>query len=375
MANFKSEPVQDSSRRKDKITGLIKDVLDKYGYMQLRLPTCEQYDLLKDTAYNFSDENTVRFVDNNTGKMLVLRPDFTPQVCRAVLGYMSDYPLPLRISYQGAVYRTVDMDRGHKSEKYQLGWELFGGSELCGDTEMILVTDRALKSIGLNDHQLVVSDAMLLSRILELAGEHADELKNILRNKHQFMLKTYAEKLACDNLAKLVKALPLAFGSISLIDELRELCEFDNLLLERLDYLDNLFNRLKLLEVDVDNLVFDLSDAKGLDYYTGIMFEIIHEDAGFSLGGGGRYDTLLSKFGTDAAACGMALNIDEIMQFEICLDSGVGFDYLITGFDNIKLAEELRHEGSSVLFLEDKNKAQEFLKIYKFKKVIDGGTT
>ncbi len=373
MANFKSEPVQDSSRRKDKITSHIKSVLDKYGYMELRLPTCDQYELLKDTSYNFSDDSIVRFIDSNTGKMLVLRPDFTPQVCHAVLGYMGEYPLPLRISYQGAVFRTVDMDRGTKSEKYQLGWELFGGSELCGDTEMLLMCDKALKTIGLNGYKFIVSDAKLLARILELVGDNADELKQILRSKTQFKIKNFVNKIEDNNIKNLVKCLPLAFGGIEIVDQLKPLCEFDIELNSRLDYIISLFDRFKSLGIDFDNIIFDVSDAKGLEYYTGITYEIIHHEAGFTLGGGGRYDTLLAKFGTDTAACGMALNIDEIMHFNICKDEGVGFDYLVTGVQNLQKAEQLRIKGASVLFLEDEAKAEEFLKIYKFKEVINGG--
>lgn len=361
------EPAQDLTRRRSKLTENICNTISNYGYIQLDLPIYEHYDLLKDTAFNFKDESVVSFIDRNTGKTLVLRPDFTPQVCRAVTGYMNDYPLPLRISYKGMIFRA-----GHNTEKYQVGWELFGGSEICGDVEMILTATATLNSIGLDSYSFVVGDAMFLQRLLSLTGDLEPQLKIAISGKKLHDIKSIIKDKNIDkNIEKLLLMLPMAFGGSNVIDELKKASLFDNILLSRIEYVEKLFNQLIDLGIDKSILVFDGAETKGLDYYTGINFEIVHKNAGYSLGSGGRYDNLMEKFGKTLSACGMALNIEELMEFGLCGDDGQVFDYLVIGWDNIKKAEELRKQGNSVFFVADAKQIEEYKKVYNFKNVIN----
>lgn len=362
-----SEPAQDLSRRRGILTENIRCAISKYGYIELDLPLYEHYDLLKETAFNFSEENVISFIDRNTGKTLVLRPDFTPQVCRAVTGYMSDYPLPLRISYKGIVFRS-----GHNTEKYQIGWELFGGSELCGDIEMILISTSVLKSINLNGYSFVVGDAMFLQRLLSLTGDLAQPLKIAISGKKLHDIKELVENSSIDEkIKKLLYLLPLSFGSRDVIEELKKVSSFDEILLSRVEYIEELFNNLIKLGIDENVLVFDGAETKGLDYYTGVNFDIVHKNSGSSLGSGGRYDNLMLKFGKNISACGMALHIEELMEFDLCGDNGQIFDYLVVGWDNLNKAEELRKTGNSVFFVANLDNIEKYKKVYNFKNIIN----
>lgn len=368
-----AEPAQDRTRRSNRIISNIRKALQSYGYMELALPMYEYYDLLKETSYGFTDENIIRFVDRNTGKTLVLRPDFTPQVCRAVVGYMGDYPLPLRLYYTGSVFRTVESDRGHKTEKYQIGWELFGGQELCGDIEMFLLTNSCLKSLGLTGYRFVIGDSMFLQRVIDLAGSW-EPLKTAIAGKRRHDIDDILSSVQVGKeLKPLIEHLPMAFGGAEILGKLRTLCSFDDILSERVDYMINILSELSKFGISKDMIIFDAAQTQGLDYYTGINFEIVHDDSGYSLGRGGRYDNLMRKFGSDIKACGMALHVDELMSSDICRDSGQEFDYLVSGYENMAKAESLRAEGYSVFFLLDDDKKDEFLKIYKFKNFINGG--
>ncbi len=367
----RAEPAQDRTRRRARLTQNIREAVSAYGYMELDLPVYEHYELLRETAYDFSDENIIRFVDRNTGKTLVLRPDFTPQVCRAVTGYMKDYPLPLRLYYSGEVFRTVDGDRGHKTEKYQIGWELFGGGEFCGDLEMFLSASRALKAVGLEGYTFVAGDAMFLQRVLSLSGDAGHALKNAVAGKKRHDTEKILESAEMrPELKRLIAALPMSFGGREVIDGLKKHASFDDILSGRLNYVSELFARLESLGEDKDSLVFDASETKGLGYYTGVNFDIVHKNAGFSLGGGGRYDNLMDKFGRSLSACGMALHIEELMQFGVCADDGQHFDWLVTGWENLEKAEELRGAGQSVFFAADGAEKDAFMKVYRFKNVI-----
>lgn len=367
----RAEPAQDRTRRRARLTRNIREAVSSYGYMELDLPVYEHYELLRETAYDFSDENIIRFVDRNTGKTLVLRPDFTPQVCRAVTGYMKDYPLPLRLYYSGEVFRTVDGDRGRKTEQYQIGWELFGGGEFCGDLEMFLSASRALKAAGLEGYTFVAGDAMFLQRVLSLSGDAGPALKNAVAGKKRHDTEKILESAEMrPELKGLIAALPMSFGGREVIDGLKRRASFDDILSGRLSHVSELFARLESLGTDRDSLVFDAAETKGLGYYTGINFDIVHKNAGFSLGGGGRYDNLMDKFGRSLSACGAALYIEELMRFGVCADDGQRFDWLVTGWENLEKAEELRGAGRSVFFAADGAEKDAFMKVYRFKNVI-----
>jgi len=89
----------------------INKIFESYGFQKIYLPMYEYYDVLKDTVRDFSDENIIRFIDRTTGKSMVLRPDFTPQVCRNVTNYIDSTPMPIRLYYNGRVFRNVGSTR------------------------------------------------------------------------------------------------------------------------------------------------------------------------------------------------------------------------------------------------------------------------
>ena len=370
-ATFGVEPAQIRSRRQNVIIENVKKTLSSYGYLLITTPIYEQYDLLKETAYDFNDESIIRFLDRNTGKSLVLRPDFTPQVARIVTGYMADYPLPLRLYYSGEVFRSVVMDGGHKSEEYQIGWELIGGAELCGDLEMFTLTEAALSSIGLADYNIVLGDSAFLSRILDKSGKYENGLQKAISEKKLCEIEKICTQADFDaDFKRLLLKLPLAFGAISEGEKLKEYVTFDKILSARLDYIFNVINILKSSGMDVSKILFDPSETMGLGYYTGLNFKVVHPKSGSRLGSGGRYDNLMAKFGKTISACGMALKVDELMRFDVCKYESVNFDYLCLGEENFAKALELRKNGFSVFFLADRSKKDDFLRTYKFNNVL-----
>lgn len=370
----RAEPAQNRARRQDKIVADVKSVLEKYGYLILNTPIYEQYDLLKETAFDFSDESIIRFLDRNTGKSLVLRPDFTPQVARTVTGFMGDYPLPLRLYYMGAVFRNVALDGGHKSEEYQIGWELIGGAELCGDLEMLLLADDTLSRLCLKDYGIVVGDSKFLSRVMELSGDENGRLQKAVAGKQIGEIEKISQTAGFSKeLKELIKKLPTAFGGTEEAKKLSKLVTFDKTLSERVEYILEIFDILSKNGFNMDKIIFDAGETMGLGYYTGLNLKIVHHKSGTSLGGGGRYDNLMEKFGKTVSACGMALRLDELMRFDICEDGGPSFDYLAVGDENFSKAVQLRKEGFSVIFIADKNKSKDFLQMYKFKNVLGVG--
>ena len=370
MTNISKEQNIERSGRIESALKVIKDTLSQYGYTELHLPIYEYYDLLQDTVFNFSDESIIRFIDRHTGKTLVLRPDFTPQVCRIVSG-MENLPLPFRVCYKGTGFRSVEKDRGIKGEESQTGWEIFGESSIFGDVEIVLTANAALEKMGLTGFCFTFGDTLFLNRIKTLASDKGEKILEAVSDRRTHDLKKLVSEINADqNLKELIVKLPLSFGGMENIDAITNLASFDKELSERVRFVKNLFNQLIDCGIDEKRLIFDAAESKGLDYYTGIHFEILHESYGSTLGSGGRYDKLMPKFGKDLTACGAALNIDNLLHFPVCKSSSQEYDYLVVGQDNFKKAISLRKEGKSVIFITDITQKENFIKNYTFKNII-----
>ena len=348
----------------------VKGVLNQYGYSEIFLPIYEYYEILQDTAFGFDDENIIRFIDRHTGKSLVLRPDFTPQVCRFASNYMRSYPMPVRLSYSGRVFRNVNMDKGIKSEQYQVGCELFGTGEEAGDTELLLIAHRGLKSIGLEGCRIVLADSIFTKRAVGLTGADEKALADALGLKNKPAVKALCEDAAAD-VKKLMDYLPHAFGGREMLSELLEYASFDNELKHRIEYVIGLFDSLISLGISAEDLVFDASDTAGLAHYTGITFDILHSSIGFKVASGGRYDNLTKSFGMDTTACGMAFYVEELMSLKVSVDEKIEYDYLVFGKENLEKAEKLRDEGKSVFFSAEKSDAEAFRPYYDIENIID----
>jgi ATP phosphoribosyltransferase regulatory subunit len=294
----------------------LSSVFVQHGYAEVTLPMYEYYDILKAATHNFRDESIISFTDRTNGRQLVLRPDFTPQVCRMVAGYHNDLELPIRMFYRGTVFRNVNIDEGSKAEKYQIGCERYaenGSNEIDGDLELLLCVTACMDKIELTDYRIVLGDAAFLSRVFSMLGGTAAEYMDILQRKRLHALKPFIERLETSpELKALLEYLPVSFGGRDEFDKLMTLASFDLKLKSRCEYLKSLFGRAMEMGFPADKLVFDAGEMRGLEYYTGISFEILHSVTGELLGGGGRYDTLMEKFNLDYTACGMALHLEAI---------------------------------------------------------------
>lgn len=354
----------------EKIAKSIQSILSAYGYNEVYLPLYEYYDILSKTVWKFNDENIIRFIDRNTGKSMVLRPDFTPQVCRNVANYYSAYPRPIRLSYKGRIFRNVNTNKGLRSEMHQIGLELFGEEELFGDLEILLIGYKGLTSLNISDFKIVLTDGAFLDECLKFLEDKTTYIE-LLKSKRYYEISSIVKML---NLEKekdrLFHTLPHSFGGIEVIDELLKIASFSSILTDRLLEMKNLYSSLLELGIKEDKILFDLGEISGLDYYTGLNFTFINKDTGGRLISGGRYDNLMDKFGLKLSACGIAFNIEEILSLYKVEDEKTEVDYLVVGKDNFKKAEELRKKGFKVLWVSDNDKIVNLDLLYQIKNII-----
>jgi ATP phosphoribosyltransferase regulatory subunit len=281
----------DELRELRAITDAMRDVFAEHAYGEVATPALEYETVLTrgdsaaaDPAYRLFDEH---------GNVLVLRSDMTIPIARVVATRYPTAPLPLRFSYIAHAYRAVHRHRGHPREILQAGIELVGAPGPQGTAEAITVLCAALDAAGLTSYRVGLGDASLFPRALERAGV----------SDHGAIL----EMLETRDMVGLEREL-FAVGATDLLDIARARGGLD--VVPSDEPLRELYGRLS---PDIaERVIFDLGLVRTLGYYTGPVFEVYDAAFGAPLGGGGRYDDLLGRFGRPLPACGWALDVERV---------------------------------------------------------------
>jgi ATP phosphoribosyltransferase regulatory subunit len=287
----------DELRELRAITDGIRAVFDARGYGEVATPALEYEDVLTrgdpaaaDPAYRLFDEH---------GNVLVLRSDMTIPIARVVATRYPTAPVPLRFYYLQHAYRAVRQHRGHPREILQAGIEFVGAPGPEGTAEAVSVLCAALDAAGLDSYRVGLGDASLFSRALERTGVPQSVRPRIL------------QELAARDLVGLEREL----AGVGAPPELLEIARTrgDITVLEGVPEAEPLETLYAGLADDVrERVIFDLGLVRTLGYYTGAVFEVYDAAFGSPLGGGGRYDDLLGRFGRELPACGWALDVERV---------------------------------------------------------------
>lgn len=300
------------------IEGKARSTAELYGYEEIITPIVESYELL--SAKAGEEVRSRMFVFKDLGnRNVALRPEFTASVARLVATTLRNEPKPLRLFSVGSIYRYDEPQRGRYREFWQSNYELMGSNKSEADAEILLVTDSLMRIIGLKDYAFKIGHMGVLRGILSQEG---------VEDKAQSMVMQLMDKKEYDEAFKMLKDKGMSPKAIDVLNNLVGLkgrkafqiigqmkkCVVDY---ERaVEAAENLAGILKLLEESGSrmDLIVDAGFARGLEYYTGMIFEVYVPDLDIALGGGGRYDRLIELFGGESTpAVGVAHGIDRIM--------------------------------------------------------------
>ena len=346
-------------RKKKWMENIISDIFEKWGYEEIITPSFEYLETFVANDPGFV-EKVFKFFDRQGGVM-ALRPDITTSIARMVATHYSEHRDPLRFCYMANVFRFQEMRKGHDQEFYQTGAELIGISGIEADIEIILLASQVLNEIGIKKFIINVGHIQFLEGLLDeikdsssLKGNIAEAIKEKNFVLLEELIKTSSLK---SDIKELFLELPHYYGGPEILRGLIKL-SFNEKCKRALSELIDLWEILK--EFKNVNLTFDPGLARGIDYYTGIVFEIYSPQSGFPLGGGGRYDTLLDKFNGSRPATGFALQEEEILSI-LQRDLKDTYDpyylyYTKEGFiEALNKAEEMRRQGTIVKMLPSTN--------------------
>ena len=285
----------DEMRELRAIASRMRATFEDAGYGEVHTPALEYEEVLRRGEEHAAGARYRTF--DEQGEVLALRSDMTIPIARVVGTRYADSEPPLRFCYFAHAWRAVERGVGEPREFLQGGLELIGEEGPEGDAEVVALTIAALDAAGLRRHRVGVGDASLYRTLLR-------DL-DVPQDRHMPLLECLSRRDLV-GLDRLVEDLPdreLLVG----LPEMRGGAE----VLEHAEGLRALHRILERRGVE-DRVIFDLGLVRELGYYTGAVFEVYDPAVGFALGGGGRYDELLGRYGRPLPACGVALDLQRV---------------------------------------------------------------
>lgn len=300
--------------KKLRIESLILEKIRSYGYEDIQTPTFEFFDVFSKEVGTTPSRELYKFFDKE-GNTLVLRPDFTPSIARCAAKYFPEEEVPVRFCYVGNTFTNNSNLQGKLKEATQMGAELIGEPSAEADGEMTAMVIEALLAAGLRDFQLSVGNVEYFKGICMEAGldeETELELREFISGKNYFGAEELLreKKVAGEYRNALLQVTDL-FGTGDALEQAKALVHNERSM-EAVRRLEALYEVLCCYGVE-KYVSFDLGMLSKYHYYTGVIFKAYTYGVGDAIVKGGRYDTLLGRFGKDAPAIGFMVVIDDLM--------------------------------------------------------------
>jgi histidyl-tRNA synthetase len=284
-----------------------------YGFKEAFTPVMEPFELLSAKAGEEIRQRMFIF-DDLGGRKVALRPEFTASIARLATTALRNEPRPLRVFSVGSVYRYDEPQKGRYREFYQANYELMGSAKPEADAEVILLTNSMMKNVGLQGYAIKLGHVGVLKGVMNEDGVDEKTQNAVLQRMDK---KDYDPALALVESEKCrttLKALiELKAGSVfETVEQMKvQVAGYE----KASTAVENLSAILRLVaESGCPIEAVDSAFARGLEYYTGMIFEVYVPQLDIALGGGGRYDRLIEVFGGESTpAVGVAHGLDRIM--------------------------------------------------------------
>ena len=333
----------DESYRWQFVEKKVSNILENYGFKEIRVPVFEYTELFQRGVGETTDvvQKEMYTFDDKGGRSITLRPEGTAGAVRAYLeNGMASKPSPVKLWYNMSMYRYENVQKGRLREFHQIGAELIGSPSYLADVETILMAKAIFDGLNIEGVKLNINSI----GCPKCRGEYQNKLREFIgKNLDQYCdtCKTRFEKNPMRILdCKEKRCKEFNVGAPMMIDYLCDECK---------THFENVKSALTAANVDFE---IDSSIVRGLDYYTKTVFEFVDSNTGLTALGGGRYDGLVEEFGgAPTPAVGFATGVERLMEmFSGEVRQKVPDIYFVsTGIKEneaaILLAEQLRKAG------------------------------
>ena len=300
--------------RRTALERLCDEQAARHGFLRVATPTFESLDLFTAKSGDAVVGELYAFEDKG-GRPLTLRPELTAPVMRMVANEMRSVPKPMRLAYYGSCFRYEEFKTARYREFWQYGCEIIGASGPLVEAEVVAFAISLMRAADVSDWSMKIGHVGILNDLLAGLEIPEDNRRDVMRLLDKGDFAGLGSKVSSDAATKLEAFASLSGGS-DVIPAARTMLEEMGVATESLDSLGEMMCSLEGLVPNMPATSIDLTVARGLDYYTGMVFEFeVAELGGESqVLGGGSY-RLMHLFDLDELdpCCGFGLGFDRIL--------------------------------------------------------------
>jgi histidyl-tRNA synthetase len=363
---------------RQRVIETIRKCFESFGFEPLETPTLEYAETLEG-KYGQEGEKLIYKFEDKGGRKLALRYDLTIPLSR-VVGMYPELVKPFKRYQISPVWRADKPQKGRFREFWQCDVDIVGTRSILADAEIVCIIFTVLKKLGFEKFTIKVNNRKLLNGIVIWGGIDEKRTADFLRSLDklsQFEAETVQKELRDKGfpetaLSRFFRMLEDCKDSSNLLPRLKAQLSTIPSAAEGIRELEELFLCLKNYSIPSHHVIFDLSLARGLDYYTGIIHETVVEEPKIgSITGGGRYDNLIGLFyGSEVPATGTSFGLERICavmeELSMLPPCATSTQVLLTLFNHdllgtvSNLATQLRSSGinAEVYLQEDRLKKQ-----------------
>jgi ATP phosphoribosyltransferase regulatory subunit len=333
----------------------IADQFDTWGYELVMPPLIEYLDSLLTGTGEDLDLKTFKITDQQTGRLMGIRADMTPQVARIDSSILNK-ETPVRLCYLGTVLHTRPGTLAGTRAPMQVGAELFGHSGVESDAEILSLMLKTLEVAGITNAHVEIGHVGIyrgLIKQLNITPEQELIVSSAMHKKSKAELIVQLDDWSVSReLADAALALIDLYGDIEVLNQAREIfSSIDKSIVNCIDELSQIAD-LTLTQVKDASLLFDLSDFRGYKYHNGMMFTAYMHGQGQGIAFGGRYDGIGKGFGRSRPATGFSADVKLLFNL-ISRPARMTSSILATGLEMPGLHDavnELRNQGERVIY-------------------------
>ena len=352
--------LSDEMKQRKYVENTFRRVFENYGYGEIKTPIFEDLTLFTMKSGEAIKEEIYHFKDKGE-RDLALRPELTAPVSRLYLNELQRSPKPIKMYYFGSCFRYERPQAGRFRQFWQFGCELIGGKSPEAEAEVIAMAAHCLNEIGLTDYEFHIGNLGIIRSLLNDAKIPADEQGQIMGLVDKGDVEELENLLNSMDISESLKGILLKLieikGHNEVIGEVRNIIKKCEGAFKALDDLEDLLNHLETF--GFTNYIVNLGIARGLDYYSGMVFEIYVHGLGAQkqISGGGTYNLIEIFGGEPVESTGFAFGFDRVMEAlkkqnaEIPVEGHV--DVFVAPLsssmrkDSFKIVQDLRRNGIS----------------------------
>ncbi|MBN2653138.1 MAG: histidine--tRNA ligase [Spirochaetales bacterium] len=361
-------PDQEINRKE--ITTTLTEVYESYGFVPIDTPVLEYTEILLGKGSGETDKQIYRFNDNG-GRDVSMRFDLTVPFARFMAQYHNDLQLPFKRYHISKVWRGENTQKGRYREFTQCDFDIVGTDNAESDYEILSIMNKSFEKLGIKNIEFKISHRGIFNKMLESLNL-SENLSDILRTVDKLakigIAATQAELTAITNdkekTAKILEYIQAEGNFLHTLDKIEALSGGES---EHSLRLRKIYEYLQAEEI-ADNFIIDPSITRGLDYYTGIVYETFFKDLPSigSVCSGGRYNNLASLYTKqELPGVGSSIGLDRLIaalqELDLISSKPSKTECIILNFDSklkkeyFKLATRLREAGiKTEVFLDDK---------------------